>query len=100
MDPDPHGSHLDQRVGDVEDILAGLEPLQYEEEDLQLGAARPSHTVQLCNRQPVYRIRISFHADLDPGSQKYPCGSGSGSRPLIFYSDPDLKGVTIKEDNL
>ena len=50
--------------------------------------------------QPVFRIRISFHADPDPGSLK--CPYGSGSRPLIFYSDPDLdpKGVKIKEDNL
>ena len=35
----------------------------------------------------VFRIRISFYADHDPGSQK--CPYGSGSRPLIFYSDPD-----------
>ena len=46
----------------------------------------------------VFRIRISFHADPDPGSQK--CPYGSGSRPLIFYSDLDPKGVKIKEDNL
>ena len=46
----------------------------------------------------VFRIRISFHADPDPGSLK--CPYGSGSRPLIFYSDPDPKGVKIKEDNL
>ena len=46
----------------------------------------------------VFRIRKSFHADPDPGSQK--CPYGSGSRPLIFYSDPDPKGVKIKEDNL
>ena len=32
--------------------------------------------------EPVFRIRISFHADPDPGSQK--CPYGSGSRPLIF----------------
>ena len=50
----------------------------------------------------VFRICISFHADPDPGSLKCPYGSGSGSRPLIFYSDPDPdpKGVKIKEDNL
>ena len=48
----------------------------------------------------MFRIRISFHADPDPGSLKCPYGSGSGSRPLIFYSDPDPKGVKIKEDNL
>ena len=47
---------------------------------------------------PVFRIRISFHADLDPGYQK--CPYGSRFRPLIFYSDPDPKGVKIKEDNL
>ena len=43
---------------------------------------------------PVFRIRISFHPDPDPGSQKFPYGSGS-------VSDPDLerKGVKIKEDN-
>ena len=48
----------------------------------------------------MFRIRISFHADPDPGSQK--CSYGSGSRPLIFYSDPytDPKEVKIKEDNL
>ena len=50
----------------------------------------------------VFRIRISFHADPDsdpdPGSLKCPYGSGSG--PLIFYSDPDPKVVKIKEDNL
>ena len=44
--------------------------------------------------EPVFRIRISFHADPDPGSQK--CPYGSGSRPLIFYSDPDPRGVKIK----
>ena len=37
-------------------------------------------------------------SDPDPGSQK--CPYGSGSRPLIFYPDPDPKGVKIKEDNL
>ena len=42
----------------------------------------------------VFRIRIIFHADPDPGSQK--CPYGSGSRPLIFYSDPDPRGVKIK----
>ena len=45
----------------------------------------------------VFRIRISFHPDLDldpdPGSLN--CPYGSGSRPLIFYSDPDRKGVKI-----
>ena len=45
----------------------------------------------------VFRIRISFHADPDPGSQKCPYGSGSGSTSLIFYSDPDPKGVKMKE---
>ena len=45
-----------------------------------------------------FRICISFHADPDPGSQK--CRNGSGSGPLIFYSDPDPKVVKIKEDNL
>ena len=31
--------------------------------------------------KPVFRIRISFHADMDPdpGSQKFPYGSGCGS---------------------
>ena len=43
--------------------------------------------------RPVFLIRISFHADPDPGSQKFPYGSGS--RTLIFYSDPDPKGVKI-----
>ena len=38
----------------------------------------------------VFRIRISFHADLDPGYQK--SLYGSGFRPLIFYSDADSKG--------
>ena len=33
----------------------------------------------------VFRIRISFHAD--PGSQK--CPYGSGSRTLVFLSDPN-----------
>ena len=46
----------------------------------------------------VFRIRISVHADPDPGSQK--CPYGSESRPLIFYSDPDPKRVKIKEDSL
>ena len=32
--------------------------------------------------KPVFRIRKSFHADPDPGSQK--CPYGSGSRPLFF----------------
>ena len=31
---------------------------------------------------PVFRIRISFHADPDPGSQKFPCGSGSESKEV------------------
>ena len=31
---------------------------------------------------PVFWIRVSFHADPDPGSQK--CPKVSGSRPLIF----------------
>ena len=44
----------------------------------------------------VFWIRISFHADPDPGSLKFPYGSGSSN----FYSDPDPKGVKIKEDNL
>ena len=50
----------------------------------------------------VFRIRISFHADPDPGSLKCPYGFGAGSRLLIFYSYPDLdpEGVKIKEDNL
>ena len=52
----------------------------------------------------MFRIRTSFLADLDPRSQKCPYGSGSGSRPLIFYSDvdldPDPRGVKIKLDNL
>ena len=46
--------------------------------------------------KPVFRIRLSFHAD--PGSQK--CPFGSGSRPLIFYSNPDPRGVKIKKGNL
>ena len=46
----------------------------------------------------VFRIRLIFHADPDPGSLK--CQYGSGFRPLIFYSDPDPKGLKIKEDNL
>ena len=52
--------------------------------------------------RPVFWIRISFHADPDPGSQKCPYGSGSESRsrPLILYSDPDPTGLKIKEDNL
>ena len=37
----------------------------------------------------VFQIRISFYADPDPGSLK--CPYGSGSRPFIFYSDPDPK---------
>ena len=36
---------------------------------------------------PVFRIRISFHADPDPGFQKCPYGSGS-------------KEVNIKETKL
>ena len=52
------------------------------------------------NPLAVFWICIRFHADPDPGSLKCPYGSGSGSRPLIFYSDPDPKGVKIKEDNL
>ena len=41
-------------------------------------------------------LRISFHADPDPRSQN--CPYGSGSRHLIFYSDPntDRGGVKIK----
>ena len=44
----------------------------------------------------MLRIRVSIHPD--PGSLK--CPYGSGSRPLIFSSDPDPKGVKVKEDNL
>ena len=33
-------------------------------------------------RKPVFRIRVSFHADPDPGSQKCPYGSGSGSKEV------------------
>ena len=47
----------------------------------------------------VFWMRISFHADPDPGPLKFPYGSRSGSRPLIFDSVQDPKGVKIKEDN-
>ena len=33
----------------------------------------------------LFRIRISFHADPDPGSLKCPYGFGAGSRLLIFF---------------
>ena len=50
----------------------------------------------------VFRIRKSFHADPDPGSQKFPYGFRN--QTLIFYSDsdpdPDPKGLKNKEDNL
>ena len=49
---------------------------------------------ELLGVKTVFRIRISFHADPDPGFQK--CPYESGSRPLIFYSDPDPRGVKIK----
>ena len=45
----------------------------------------------------VFPIHISFHADPDPRSQKCPYGSGTGSRPLIFYSDPDPDPRGIKD---
>ena len=35
------------------------------------------HTNTMAQFAPVFRIRISFHADPDPGSQKCPYGSGS-----------------------
>ena len=57
------------------------------------------HGILSCNFEKsyaVFLIRIRFHANPDPGSQK--CPYGSGSRPLIFYSDPDPKGVKIKEN--
>ena len=52
----------------------------------------------LAENRPVFRIRISFHADPDPEFQK--CPYGSESRLIIFYSDPDPRGVKIKKDNL
>ena len=44
----------------------------------------------------AFRIRISFYADPNPGSQKSPHGSGS----IIFYADPDPGGVNIKKEKL
>ena len=71
-----------------------------------MGACAVGQNIILGDRftTAVFRIRISFHADPDPdpGFLKCPYGSRSGSRPLIFYLDPepDLKGVKIKEENL
>ena len=41
---------------------------------------------------PVFRIRISLHADPDPGSLKCPYGSGSRSRTLILLFGSGSKG--------
>ena len=82
-----------------------------------MSGSRPSsqtrHTLQaaiftnkssMCSKyieyHAVFRIRISFHTDPDPGSQKCPYGSASRSRPLIFYSDTNPRGAKIKKDNL